>query len=359
LLELESPQCHEAEKSLKSEIKLVKEVLEMVKIYYDKDVEPSILKGKTIAVIGYGSQGHAQANCMKDSGLRVIIGLRPEGKSWAKAKSDGFEVFSITEAVTKGDIIHILTPDTTQASIFRDQIAPNLKSGKTLGFSHGFNIHFKTIVPPSNVDVIMVAPKGPGPSVRELYLNNFGVPSLIAVQQDYTGHAMQTALAMAKALGSTKAGVIETTFKDETESDLIGEQVVLVGGLIELIRNGFEVLVELGYPPELAYFEACNETKLIVDQIYQSGISGMLMAVSDTAKYGGMTVGPKIIDAHVRQNMERAAKRVQNGEFAKEWLREDMNKRPVFNALLNQWRESQLEKVGALIRSMSGVGKKK
>jgi ketol-acid reductoisomerase len=331
----------------------------MVKIYYDKDVDLSVLDGKKIAVIGYGSQGNAQANCLKDSGLNVIIGLRPKGKSWEKAEKDGFDVFTIDDAVKRSDIIHILTPDTAQPSVYKEMIAPYLKPGKVLGFSHGFNIHFKTIVPPHDVDVIMVAPKGPGPSVRELYLNKFGVPSLIAVQQDYTGKAKQTALAIAKCLGSTKAGVIETTFKDETESDLIGEQIVLVGGIIELIRNGFEVLVDLGYPPELSYFEACNEAKLIIDQIYSSGISGMLMAVSDTAKYGGMTVGPKVIDAHVRRNMEKAAKRVQNGEFAKEWLKEDAEGRKVFNYLLKQWQEHQLEKVGALMRSMSGVGKKK
>jgi ketol-acid reductoisomerase len=331
----------------------------MVKIYYDKDVDVSVLDGKKIAVIGYGSQGNAQANCLKDSGLNVIIGLRPKGKSWEKAKKDGFDVFAIDDAVKRSDIIHILTPDTAQPSVYKELIAPYLKPGKVLGFSHGFNIHFKTIIPPHDVDVIMIAPKGPGPSVRELYLSKFGVPSLIAVQQDYTGKAKQTALAIAKSLGSTKAGVIETTFKDETESDLIGEQIVLVGGIIELIRNGFEVLVELGYPPELSYFEACNEAKLIIDQIYSSGISGMLMAVSDTAKYGGMTVGPKVIDAHVRRNMEKAAKRVQNGEFAKEWLKEDAEGRKVFNSLLKQWQEHQLEKVGASMRSMSGVGKKK
>lgn len=331
----------------------------MVKIYYDKDVDVSVLDGKKIAVIGYGSQGNAQANCLKDSGLNVIIGLRPKGKSWEKAKKDGFDVFAIDDAIKRSDIIHILIPDTAQPSVYKELIAPYLKPGKALGFSHGFNIHFKTIVPPHDVDVIMVAPKGPGPSVRELYLSKFGVPSLIAVQQDYTGKAKQTALAIAKSLGSTKAGVIETTFKDETESDLIGEQIVLVGGIIELIRNGFEVLVKLGYPPELSYFEACNEAKLIIDQIYSSGISGMLMAVSDTAKYGGMTVGPKVIDAHVRENMEKAAKRVQNGEFAKEWLKEDAEGRKVFNSLLKQWQEHQLEKVGASMRSMSGVGKKK
>ena len=327
----------------------------MVKIYYDDDADLSTLDGKTIAVIGYGSQGNAQANCMKDSGLDVILGLRPHGKSWNKAKKDGFKVFPLTEAVKRGDIIHILIPDTVQQEVYKKQIEPYLKTGKTLGFAHGFNIHFKTIVPPSSVDVVMVAPKGPGLSVRELYCSGFGVPSLIAVHQDYTGEAKQTVLAMAKALGSTKAGVIETTFKYETESDLIGEQIVLVGGIMELIRNGFEILVELGYPPELSYFEACNETKLIIDQIYNKGILGMLKAVSDTAKYGGLTVGPKIIDAHVRRNMMRAAERVRNGEFAKEWLREDAKGRPVFKATLEKWKNSQLEKVGKKIRRMSGV----
>jgi ketol-acid reductoisomerase len=233
-----------------------------------------------------------------------------------------------------------------------------MKEGKTLGFSHGFNIHYKTIKPPANVDVVMVAPKGPGASVRELYVNGFGVPALIAVQQDYTGKAKDTVLAMAKALGATKAGVIETTFKDETESDLIGEQTVLVGGILELIRNGFDVLVENGYPPELAYFEACNEAKLIIDQIYRGGMVGMLRAVSDTAKYGGMAIGPKIIDARVKRNMEKAAKRVKSGAFAREWLREDRRGRPLFSKLMKEWENQPLEKAGKFIRSMSGMGKR-
>jgi ketol-acid reductoisomerase len=284
----------------------------MVQIYYDKDVDSSALAGKTIAVIGYGSQGRAQANNMRDSGVSVVLGLRPQGPSWKLAEKDGFEPLSITEATKKADVIHILIPDTAQPSVYHEQIAPNLSPGKTLGFAHGFNIHFKTIVPPSDVDVVMVAPKAPGLSLREMYLNDFGVPALIAVEQDHTGEAKQTVLAMARALGCTKAGVIETVFKDETESDLIGEQIVLVGGLMELIRNGFEVLVDLGYPPELAYFEACNEAKLIIDQIYRNGVVGMLKAVSDTANYGGLSVGSKIIDSHVRRNMEQAAERVRN-----------------------------------------------
>lgn len=327
----------------------------MIKIYYDKDVDSSALAGKTVAVIGYGNQGHAQANNMRDSGLTVILGLRPKGPSWKQAEIDGFKPLTIAEATKKADVIHMLIPDTAQPSVYHEQIAPNLSPGKTLGFAHGFNIHFKTIIPPTNIDVVMVAPKAPGLSVREMYVNNFGVPGLIAVQQDHTGRAKQTALAMAKALGCTKAGVIETVFKDETESDLIGEQIVLVGGLMELIKNGFEVLVDFGYAPELAYFEACNEAKLIIDQIYRNGIIGMLKAVSDTAKWGGMSVGKKIIDSHVRQNMEKAAESVRNGDFAKEWLAEDAKGRPNMNAMLKEWANHPLEIVGEKMRKMSGV----
>ncbi len=327
----------------------------MIKIYYDKDVDSSALAGKTVAVIGYGNQGHAQANNMRDSGLTVILGLRPKGPSWKQAEIDGFKPLTITEATKKADVIHMLIPDTAQPSVYHEQIAPNLSPGKTLGFAHGFNIHFKTIIPPTNIDVVMVAPKAPGLSVREMYVNNFGVPGLIAVQQDHTGRAKQTALAMAKALGCTKAGVIETVFKDETESDLIGEQIVLVGGLMELIKNGFEVLVDFGYAPELAYFEACNEAKLIIDQIYRNGVIGMLKAVSDTAKWGGMSVGKKIIDSHVRQNMEKAAESVRNGDFAKEWLAEDAKGRPNMNAMLKEWANHPLEIVGEKMRKMSGV----
>lgn len=324
----------------------------MVKIYYDRDADLSHLKGRIIAVIGYGSQGSAQANNMRDSGVEVILGLRPGGKSFLKAKGDGFKVMSIGEAAEKGDIIHVLIPDTVQAKVYEEEIAPHMEAGKTLGFSHGFNIHFKQISPPPNVDVIMVAPKAPGPSLREFYLRKAGVPALIAVQQNYTGKALEISLAMAKSIGCTRAGVIETTFKDETESDLIGEQIVLVGGIIELIRTGFEVLVDLGYPPELAYFEACNEAKLIIDQIFKGGVMGMLNAVSDTAKYGGVAVGPKIIDDHVRKNMMEAAKRVQSGAFAKEWIKEDADGRPLMNELMKKWRSHQLEKVGKVIRSM-------
>ena len=327
----------------------------MVKIYFDKDSSLDPLKEKTIAVIGYGSQGHAQAQNMKDSGLNVIIGVRPEGSSWNRAKNDGFKVYPISEAAEKADVIFMLIPDMVQPIVYKKQIEPHLSEGKTLDFAHGFNIRFKQIVPPENVDVIMVAPKSPGLRLRETYKEGFGVPALIAVYQDWSGKAKETALAVAKALGCTKAGVIETTFKDETESDLIGEQTVLVGGLIELIRKGFEVLVENGYPPELAYFEACNEAKLIMDLIYEKGIIGMLRAVSDTAKYGGLTVGPKIIDEHVKENMRKAAEYVQNGGFAEEWLEEHKSGEKRLKALMKEIEEHPLEKVGRFIRKTSGI----
>jgi len=329
----------------------------MTKVYFDSDVSLNILKGKALAVIGYGSQGEAQAKNLRDSGLNVIIGLRPEGKSWNRAKNDGFDVYPISEAAEKADIIFMLIPDMVQPSVYEEAVAPHLAEGKTIDFAHGFNIHFKQITPPSYVDVVMVAPKSPGPRLRETYLNGFGVPALVAVHQDYTGHAKETALAISKALGCTRAGVLETTFKDETESDLIGEQTVLVGGLIELIKKGFEVLVEAGYPPELAYFEACNEAKLIMDLIYQKGITGMLKAVSDTAKYGGLTVGPKVIDDHVKENMKRAVENVRNGTFAKEWIEEHRKGEKKLKILMQEIEEHELERVGKFIRKMAGIEK--
>ncbi|MCW4026274.1 MAG: ketol-acid reductoisomerase [Candidatus Bathyarchaeota archaeon] len=326
-----------------------------MKMHFDKDATLETLRNKTIAVIGYGSQGHAQAANMKDSGLNVIVGLRPEGKSWRKAENDGFKVYPVSEAAKKADVIFVLIPDMVQAEVYRESIEPYLTEGKTLDFAHGFNIRFKQIVPPKNVDVIMVAPKGPGPRVRETYSEGFGVPALIAVYQDWSGKAKESALAVAKALGATRAGVLETTFRDETESDLIGEQTVLVGGLIELIRNGFEVLVENGYPAELAYFEACNEAKLIMDLIYQKGIIGMLRAVSDTAKYGGLTVGSKVIDEHVKENMRKAVKKVQSGKFAEEWIEEHKTGEKNLRALMEEIEEHPLEKVGKFIRKTSGI----
>jgi len=325
----------------------------MVKVYYDTDVSLEPIRGKTIAVIGYGSQGKAQAQNLRDSGLNVIVGLRPGGSSWDMAKKDGFRVYPISEAAEKGAIVHMLIPDLVQPAVYKDQVGTHMTKGKALGFSHGFNIHFKQIIPPSNVDVIMVAPKAPGLRLRETYLDNFGVPALVAVYQNSSGRAKEIALAMAKALGCTRAGVLETTFREETESDLIGEQTVLVGGLIELIKNGFEVLVEAGYQPELAYFEACNEAKLIMDLIYRSGFVGMLRAVSDTAKYGGLTAGPKVIDAHVKENMRKAVKYVQSGQFAKEWI----EKKETLDTLMKEIEEHQIEKVGKFIRKTAGIEK--
>jgi ketol-acid reductoisomerase len=329
----------------------------MVKVYYDADVSLDPLKNKTIAVIGYGSQGHAQAQNMRDSGLNVTLGLRPEGKSWNRAKKDGFEVYPVSEAAEKGDIIHMLIPDLEQSAVYRDHVEPHMTPGKALGFAHGFNIHFKQIVPPPHVDIVMVAPKSPGFKLRDMYLNGFGVPALIAVYQNYSGQAREVALAMAKSLGCTKAGVLETTFEEETESDLVGEQTVLIGGLIELIKKGFEVLVEAGYQPELAYFEACNEAKLIMDLIYQGGFTGMLKAVSKTANYGGLVVGPKVIDEHVKENMRRAVREVQSGKFAKEWIKERETGEKKLKALTKKLEGHQIERVGRFIRKTAGIEK--
>lgn len=329
----------------------------MVKIYFDEDADLKYLEGKTVAVIGYGIQGRAQALNMRDSKINVIVGLRPEGNSWKLAEKDGFKPYSIPEAAEKGDIIHILTPDMVQPLIYKNYIAKYLREGKTLGFSHGFNIHYKQIIPPSTVDVIMVAPKSPGARLREMYLQGFGVPALLAVAQDVSGNAKNIALAMAKAIGCTKAGVIETTFKDETESDLIGEQTVLVGGLMELIKKGFEVLVEAGYPPELSYFEACNEAKLIMDLIYEKGLTGMLRGVSETARYGGLTIGPKVIDDHVKENMKKIVKNVQNGKFAEEWIKISKENPKILEEKIALIENHELERVGKRIRKMSGIEK--
>ena len=327
----------------------------MIKVYHDEDVETGYLQGKTIAVIGYGSQGKAQALCLRDSGLNVVVGLRPGGSSWKAAEADGLEVHPVSEAAAKADIIHMLIPDMVQAEVYRAEVESNLREGKALCFSHGFNIHYRLIVPPSNVDVIMVAPKAPGPRLREVYLEGFGVPALVAVHQNPSGKARELALEMAKALGCTKAGVLETTFKDETESDLIGEQTVLVGGLMELIKNAFEVLVEEGYPPELAYFEACNEVKLIVDLIYTGGLTYMLSSVSETARYGGLAVGPKVVDSHVKENMRKVAREVKNGSFTKTWLEEYRAGRRNLFRMFDQVKAHQLEQVGRFIRKMSGL----
>ncbi len=323
----------------------------MARIYTDKDASLEPLKGKTIAVLGYGIQGRAQALNLRDSGLRVVVGVR-RGKSWDQAAAEGFEVYEVGEAVRRADVVMVLLPDMEQPKVWREQIEPNLKPGAVVDFAHGFNIHFGLIKPPSNVDVVMVAPKGPGRLVREEFLAGRGVPALVAVQQNYSGRAMEYALAIAKGIGATRAGVIETTFKEETETDLIGEQNVLVGGLLELLKKGFEVLVELGYQPEVAYFEAINEAKLIMDLIWQRGFYGMLTGVSETARYGGLTVGPKIIDDSVKQRMKEAAARVRSGEFAKEWVEEYSRGAPRLAKMLDEVKNHPAEKVGEEIRKL-------
>ena len=329
----------------------------MVKVYHDEDIDMTVLDGKTVAVIGYGSQGRAQALNMKESGLDVVVGLRPGGKSWEKAVEDGVKVMTVLEAAQAGDVILMLIPDMAQPTVWNEEVALAMKPGKTLQFAHGFNIHFEEIKPSKDVDVVMVAPKSPGPEMRRQYEAGFGVPSLVAVEQDASGHALETALAIAKGLGSGRAGVIETTYRNETESDLFGEQAVLCGGVDQLIRRGFKVLTEAGYPPELAYFEVCNELKLIVDLIYKSGISGMYRAVSDTAKYGGMKIGPMIVDDHVEENMRKALKAVQDGSFAKMWIAEAKAGMKDFDALMSECENLEVEKVGKKVRQMSGLEK--
>jgi len=324
----------------------------MVKIYYDSDADLKVLSGKKVAVIGYGSQGHAQAQNLRDSGINVVVGQRPGSANYELAKELGFEPVSAGEAAAKADVIQILVPDEVQAQLYKNEIAPHLSAGKALVFSHGFNIHFGQIKPPSDVDVFMVAPKGPGHLVRRTYEEGVGVPCLIAVHQDATGRARDLALAYAKGIGGTRAGVIETTFKEETETDLFGEQAVLCGGLSELIRAGFETLVEAGYQPEVAYFECLHEMKLIVDLIYEGGISQMRYSISDTAEYGDLVSGPRVINEASRKAMKELLCEIQSGEFARKWLLENQVNRPVFNALRNQQAEHLIEKVGRKLRAM-------
>ncbi|MBM5804968.1 MAG: ketol-acid reductoisomerase [Candidatus Verstraetearchaeota archaeon] len=326
----------------------------MAVIYKDGDADLSVLKGKTIAVLGYGSQGRHQALNLKDSGMKVIIGLKRGSPSWKRAEDEGLKVFEVAEASKKADFIILLVPDVQQPEVYRKEIAPYLTKGKMLGFSHGFNIHFGLIKPPKDVDVIMVAPKSPGVRVREEYLKGYGVPALVAVYQDHSKKAMNEALAWAKAIGSTRPGVIETTFKEEAETDIFGEQCVLVGGLMELIKTGFEVLTESGYQPELAYFEVCNEAKLIMDLIFQGGMEGMLRGVSDTAKYGGLVYGPKVIDDEVKAKMYLVLDNIVKGNFAKEWMSdpEESNKR--LKALMKESSKHPIEKTGKEIRHLMG-----
>jgi ketol-acid reductoisomerase len=322
------------------------------KVYTDEDVSLDILKNKTIGVVGYGSQGRAQALNLRDSGLNVIIGLR-KGKSWDEATKDGFSVYEINEAVKRSDVLLILIPDMVQPSVWNENISTHIKPGTVVDFAHGFNVRFGLIKPPNFVDVVMVAPKGPGKLVRDEYVKGRGVPALVAVHQNYSGVAMEYALAIAKGIGATRMGVLETTFAEETETDLIGEQTVLVGGLIELLKKGFEVLVELGYQPEVAYFEAINEAKLIMDLIWEKGFTGMLMNVSETARFGGLTVGPQVIDNHVKENMKKAAEKVRNNEFAQSWIKEFREGMPTLNQLIKELEKHQAEITGKYLRSLA------
>lgn len=327
----------------------------MVKVYYDQDIDSSPLSRTKIGVIGYGSQGRAQALNLRDSGAQVFVGLRKGGNSWRQAEEDGFQPLTVKDASAKADTILILIPDPQQPSVFKSEIAPNLKVGKTLGFSHGYNIHFGDIVAPKTVDVVMVAPKSPGQRLRELYVNGFGVPALFAVDQDASGHARDYVLALCKGMGCSRAGVIETTFKDETESDLFGEQAVLVGGLMRLIIEGFETLTAAGYPPELAYYETCNEMKLIMDLVYQYGFVGMLRRISDTAKFGGLTVGSKVVDGNVRENMKETLKEIRSGHFARTWTGDPTKSARKLEEMMKELAKHPIEKVGKDIRKLSGL----
>lgn len=329
------------------------------KIYTEKDADLGVLKGKTCAVIGFGSQGHAHALNLKESGVKVIIGLYPKSKSRAVAEEQGFKVYDTAEAVKKADIIFVAVPDTKIPNVFNTDIAPNLVKGQTLLFSHGFAIHFKTIVPPEDVDVIMVAPKGPGHIVRRQFTEGKGVPAIIAVYQNPSKKAKKVALAWAKGVGGTRGGVIETSFKEETETDLFGEQVVLCGGTSALVQAGFEVLVEAGYSPEMAYFECLHELKLIVDLMNESGIAGMRFSISETAKWGDVKVGPQIIDGSVKKRMQKALKEIQSGKFAKEWVAEYENGYPEYNRLLKEGADHPIEKTGARLRGLMPWIKKK
>ena len=327
-------------------------------IFYDSDASLDVLKDKQIAIIGYGSQGHAHALNLKESGMNVIVAEAKGSDAWKAAEEAGFVVKEAAEAAAAADVIMILLPDQIQKKVYDQAIADKLEQGNTLAFAHGFNIHYKQIVPPANVNVIMIAPKGPGHLVRRTYTEGTGVPCLIAIEQDYTGTAKELALAWAKGIGGTRAGVIETTFKNETETDLFGEQAVLCGGSAELIKAGFEVLVEAGYPPELAYFECMHEMKLIVDLYYEGGLSRMNYSVSDTAEYGGMTRGPRVITEESKNAMRQMLKQVQDGSFAKEWLDEYNSGQKNMERLRKENREHPIEVVGAKLRSMMSWIKK-
>ncbi|WP_028546014.1 ketol-acid reductoisomerase [Paenibacillus taiwanensis] len=322
-----------------------------VTMYYEKDADFGVLQGKTIAVIGYGSQGHAQAQNLRDSGLQVVIGLR-EGKSADKARQDGFEVLSVADATSRADVVQILMPDETQAAVYRDEIAPNLKKGAALMFSHGFNVHFGQIVAPKDTDVLLVAPKSPGHLVRRTYVEGFGVPGLIAIEQDATGTAKALGLAYAKGIGCTRAGVLETSFKEETETDLFGEQAVLCGGVSALVKAGFETLTEAGYAPEMAYFECLHELKLIVDLMYEGGLATMRDSISNTAEYGDYVTGPRIVTEDTKKAMREVLSDIQQGKFARDFILENQANRAFLTATRRNEASHPIEVVGGQLREM-------
>ncbi|MFP4217781.1 MAG: ketol-acid reductoisomerase [Salinarchaeum sp.] len=321
-------------------------------VYYGEDADRSYIEDKTVAVIGYGSQGHAHARNLHDSGIDVIVGLREDSSSRADARDAGLEVMTTAEAVRHADIVSVLIPDTIQPSVYEQTIEPGLDPGDTLQFAHGFNIHFNQIEPPEDVDVTMIAPKSPGHLVRRNYTNDEGTPALLAVYQDATGEAADTALAYAQGIGCARAGVIETSFREEVESDLFGEQAVLCGGVTSLVKHGYETLVDNGYNPEIAYFECLNELKLIVDLMYEGGLEGMWNSVSDTAEYGGLTRGDEIVDDHVRENMEETLETIQNGEFTREWITENQAGRPSYTQLRRAELDHEIEDVGERLRAL-------
>ncbi|PCK20598.1 ketol-acid reductoisomerase [Bacillus pumilus] len=333
----------------------------MVKVYYNGDIQENVLNGQKVAIIGYGSQGHAHALNLKESGVDVIVGVR-KGGSYTKAQEDGHQVFTVKEAAAQADIVMVLLPDEQQKKVYDEEIKDQLEAGNSLVFAHGFNVHFHQIVPPSDVDVYLVAPKGPGHLVRRTYEQGAGVPALFAIYQDVSGQAKDKALAYAKAIGGARAGVLETTFKEETETDLFGEQAVLCGGLTSLVKAGFETLTEAGYQPELAYFECLHELKLIVDLMYEEGLEGMRYSISDTAQWGDFVSGPRVVDAKVKESMKAVLTDIQNGTFAKEWIVENQVNRPRFNAINASESEHQIEIVGRKLREMMPFvkqGKKK
>ncbi|MCH2525022.1 MAG: ketol-acid reductoisomerase [Dehalococcoidia bacterium] len=326
----------------------------MANIYYETSADLSVLENKTVGIVGYGSQGHAHALSLKDSGVNVIVGLYEGSSSWAKAEAEGLKVSTVSELAQASDIIMMLVPDHLQGRIYRESIQPYLDSTKTLMFAHGFNIHYEQIVPPENVDVSMIAPKAPGHRVREIFTQGAGVPGLLAIHQNPSGNAIQNALAYAKGIGCTRAGVLDTTFKEETETDLFGEQTILCGGVTSLVKAGFETLVEAGYQPESAYFECMHELKLIVDLLYQGGMEYMRYSVSDTAEYGDYSRGPRVIDEQVKENMKAVLKEIQDGTFAREWIAENDEGRPRFNAMRQQDTKHPIEQVGQSLRDMMG-----